>query len=93
MITVAPPLKKRVSPVLVIIVTDGGPSCEITCARDVPAGNGEIVAGIVGTVAGIIGIGETTGRPIFDGGNACCGNTGGTLMITVFPDRKPNSLR
>ena len=79
-------------------VTDGDPSCEITCARVVPAGNAveivggnveivggmvEIVDGKVEIVGGMVGIGATAGRPMFDSGNIGCGNTCGTVTITV----------
>src|SRR5262245_25371925 len=101
------------------MLTDGGPSCEITCALVMPTGNvgrvegngstvegiGTTVFGNGGTVIGVTGgIGPTAGRPMFSCGNTVCGNTvcgknptggiaGPTLMITVFPPRKPNPFR
>src|SRR5262252_1532381 len=57
------------------------------------AGTGATVAGTTPTVVGsTCGIGDTGGRPMFSWGNPAGPNAGATLMITVFPDRKPNLL-
>jgi hypothetical protein len=109
MTTVAPPLKYSVSPVLVIMLTDGGPNCEITCALVVPTGivgivdgNGSTVAGtgktLVGSGATVVGstdgIGATGGKPMFSCGKKPTGGIAGpTLTITVLPDLRPNPLR
>ena len=81
-------------------LTEGGPNCDITCARVAPTG---IVDGIGGTVVGtgstvvgkgatVVGrtggIGATGGSPMFScGKNPNGGIAGPTFTITLLPDR------
>ena len=80
MITVTLPVKNNVSPVLVIMVTEGCPNWRMTSARGVPIG----IMRPDPAITGMNGVGVSGGNTGFVGTNAVGdGLTKGNGMIVV----------